>query len=124
MNSDDDLNDPNRIDRFRPAAPQTQEEVGGVLERSFRRERGREPNEEESRRFLALADEAEKKAETSEASAREAEASAARAAERYSHGGDSSDTDDARRWEEAAAVYRREAESFRLEADRLRQYLA
>ena len=64
--------------RYRPADLRTRDEVGGILERSFQHEGGKEPNEEEARRLLALADEAEQRAEIAENLAREAETAAAK----------------------------------------------
>ncbi|MHB0877399.1 MAG: hypothetical protein ACYC5O_15285 [Anaerolineae bacterium] len=109
-------------DHYRAVDPRTQEEVGDVLERAFRREDGREPREEEVRRFLALAEEAERGAETAESLAREAEQAAAAASERYGLTGGSDDLAAVERWTGAAQTYRREAESLRLEAERLRYY--
>lgn len=111
--------------RYRPADLMTQGEVGGILERSFQREGGREPNEEDARRLLALAEEAEKRAEAAESMAREAETagleSAARASLRESEAGDIRVVD---RWKETAETYHREAENLRAEAERLRRYFA
>lgn len=110
-------------ERYRAADMKTQEEVGGILERAFQREGGHEPYEEEARRFLALADEAEGKAEAAESLAREAEAAVERYAERHAHTGDPDDLELMQRRETEAQAYRREAESLRLEAERLRRYL-
>jgi hypothetical protein len=100
--------------RYRPADARTQKELGGVLERAFERESGREPDEEEIRRLNALADEALHEAEIRLALAREAESALARAGEEA----------ELRKWAEALETYRREAAEFRLEAERLRGYIA
>jgi|SRR5271165_2831247 len=117
----DDPFDPGESARFQPATPQTQEELGGVLERAFMRERGREPNGEEVRRLHALADEALRQAEIKLGLAREAEAAMARAAESYGRSKDPDDLAAVERWTSAAQSYRREAEQFRLKAEDLRQ---
>ncbi len=123
MSGNDDELDPLHSSHFRPADPLTQEEVGGVLERAFRREGGDEPQEAEARRFLELADEAEGRAEAAEALTREAERAATQAAERYALSGGTDDLAAIKRWQEAASEYRREGASQRLEAERLRKYL-
>jgi len=123
MNGQDDLRGPPGSGRFRPADPRTQEEVGGVLERAFRNEGGDEPREEEARRFLELAAEAEKRAEAADALAEEAGRAATAAAERHATTGGADDLAAVKRWDEVAAEQRRRAEAERLEADRLRRYL-
>ncbi|MEW6367235.1 MAG: hypothetical protein AB1714_21605 [Acidobacteriota bacterium] len=119
------MDDPDRDDsgRFRPADTRTQEEVGGVLERAFAREGGREPNEAEAQRYLQLADEAEKKAKEAEVLAGEADAAAVRSAERYATTQSPSDQDSVERWKVEAETHRREADSLRKEAERMRQYV-
>jgi len=104
--------------RYRRADARTRNEVGGILERSFQHEGGREPNEEEARRLLALADEAEHRAEAAESVAREAEAAAVSAVE-----ASPPRQGEANQLEETAKKHRREAESLREEAERLRRYL-
>ena len=98
--------------RFRPPDPSTQKELGGVLERAFEREAGREPNEDEIRRMHALADEALRESEVKKSLAREAEAALARAVDRT----------DVEKWTEALEVYRREAEEFRRKAELYREH--
>ena len=113
--------DPDDAPHFAPADPKTQEELGGVLERAFARERGGDPNETESRRLHALADEALAKAESKLSLAREAEAAVKRAAERYGISGEISDLADADKWSKVAEGYRREARELQTEAELLRQ---
>lgn len=110
-------------ERFRASNPGTQEEVGGILERAFAREGGREPLEEEARFFLDQIQAAEGRAEAAESLSREAELAAERAGERYARSGRPEDLEAMRRWEEKADAHRREGESMRGEADRLRGYL-
>jgi hypothetical protein len=117
----DDPFDPDESARFQPATPQTQEELGGVLERAFMRERGKEPNEGEGRRLHALADEALRQAEIKLGLAREAEAAMARATERYGRSEDPGDLAAVEKWTSAVQSYRREAEQLRLKAEDLRQ---
>jgi hypothetical protein len=112
----DNRKEPDRT-RYRPADARTRDEVGGILERSFQHESGREPNEEEARRLLALADEAEKRAEVAESLAREAEAAVVDAVEVCPQTGEAASL------EETAERRHREAEVLRAEADRLRRYL-
>jgi hypothetical protein len=108
--------------RYRPADSRTRGEVGGILERSFQREGGKEPNEEEARRLLALADEAEKRADAAESLAHEADSAAADSEGSSEWTGDAAHVPEAERLKEAAQIYRREAESLREEAERLRRY--
>ncbi len=115
----DDRQDPSR---YEPASARTQEEVGGMLERAFRQEGGRRSREEEVRRFLALADEAEARAETAESLAREAEEAAERAAERHALSGEAGDLAALERWQAEAEIQGRQVEHFREEAERLRKY--
>ena len=117
----DDPFDPDERAHFQPADPHTQEELGGVLERAFQRERGKEPNEEEVRRLHAMADEALRQAETKLSLAREAEAALTHAAERYGRSRDPVDMAEVQRWTEAAERHRREAREFRETAEDLRQ---
>jgi len=112
--------DPEDASRFQPADPRTQEELGGVLERSFARERGKEPAEEEVRRLHAMADDALREAEMKLRMAREAEDAMARAAERYGTSGDPVHLADLERWRDAAEAYKREAEELKIEGERLR----
>jgi hypothetical protein len=113
--------DPEPGVHYQPADPQTQEELGGVLERAFTRESGREPNQEEVYRFAALADEALHQAEAKLAMAREAEAAVALAAERYGRSGDPEDLRETERWTESAERSRREAAELRERAEDLRE---
>ena len=113
--------DPDESARFPPAASKTKEELGGVLERAFMRESGKEPNAEEIRRLQALADEALRLARTKLGLAREAEAGMAQATERLSRSPDTGELAALERWRSAAESYRREAELFRLKAEDLRQ---
>ena len=115
--------DPQNAGRYKPADPRTQEEVGGVLERAFEHERGHEPLEEQARRLLQWADEAEERAVAAESLANQAEQAAARAAERYALTGDQDDLAALRRWEAEAEAARREAEATREEVERLHKYL-
>lgn len=117
----DDPFEPDESARFPPADPRTQEELGGVLERAFSREGGKDPNEEEVRRLHAEADEALRQAEVKLSLAREAESAAAHAAERYGRSGNAGDQAEVERWTQAAEVYRREAREFRERAEDLRQ---
>lgn len=113
---------PERDTCFPAADVRTQEEVGGLLERAFRREGGEEPREEEKRRLLARAEEAEARAAAAESQAREAEWSGERAAERYGRSGSGEYLASLRDWQEQAEARRREAEELRGEAERLRHY--
>jgi hypothetical protein len=119
----DDSQGQTSSNHYRAADARTQEEVGGILERAFQRESGREPREEEERRFLAWAEEAESKAEAADSLAREAEQAAAQATERYSLTRGEDDMAARQRWDSEAEAYRREADDQRLEAERLRHYL-
>jgi uncharacterized Ntn-hydrolase superfamily protein len=110
--------------RFRPADSRTQEELGGVLERAFARERGAEPDEDLIRRYHVWADEALAAAEGKLALVREAEAAMAHAAERYGHSQNPSDLAELQKWTETAELYRREAGELRIKAETLRQYIA
>lgn len=123
MSVPDEPYDPKDPSRFRPSDPKTQQEVGGVLERAFQREGGREPEELEAQRFLALAEEADQRAEAAESLAMEAEDAAAQASERFARTGGPDDLESVKRYEDMAGEYRREAECMRLEAERLRKYL-
>lgn len=115
--------EPDESSRFEPADPKTREELGGVLERAFARERGKEPNEEEARRLHALADEALLEAEAKLSLAREAEAALARATERYGRSGDPNDLAEAEKWKDALETYQRLARDLRLKAELLRQHI-
>ncbi len=92
-----------------------------ALERAFQRERGREANEEEVRRWRAMAGDALRQAETKLSLAREAEAAMAHAVERYGRSRDPYDLAEVQRWTEAAERCRREAREFRETAEDLRQ---
>lgn len=107
---------------YRAVDPRTQEDVGDTLERAFRREDGREPREEEMLRFIALAEDAERRADVAESMAREAEQALAQASERYGRSGGGDDLAAIERWTAAVEAHRREAESLRAEAERLRYY--
>lgn len=113
--------DPDEARHFQPADPRTQDELGGVLERAFSRERGREPNEDEVRRWYALADDAVQHAEIRLSLAREAEQAMKHAMERYARSRDARDLADMDQWKNAAEVYRRDAREFHSRAERLRQ---
>ena len=113
--------DPEESARFQPAAPGTQQELGGVLERAFVRERGKQPSEGEAAHLHALADEALRQAETKLSLAREADAAVTKAAERYGRSKDRADLAAIESWTRAAKSYRREAEQFREKAEDLRQ---
>jgi len=102
--------DPDETPRFRPPDRQTQEELGGILERAFMREDGKEPAEEEVRRLHALADDALREAEMKLSLAREAEAAIERA----------KDPDEAARYREAGEIYKREAGALKDRAEQLR----
>jgi hypothetical protein len=123
MGDHDDRGTQTEPERYRPAEARIREEVGGILEHAFQREGGRQPNEEEVRRFLALANEAETRAEAAEYLAGETEQAAVQAAERYALTGGADDLAALQRYEAEAEAYRREAEAMRLEAEHLRQYL-
>ena len=117
----DDPFDPDECSRFEPAEPAAREELGGVLERAFAHEGGKDPNAEESRRLHTLADEALREAETKLSLAREAEAALDRAAERYGRSGDRADLDEVERWKESAEIYRRLEGEWRATAEMIRQ---
>jgi len=119
----DKTEDQDQQERYKPADPYTRSEVGGILERAFQREGGHEPNELEAQRLLALADEAELRAESAEQLSREAEQTATQAAERYALTGARDDLETLQRRQVEAHAYRREAEAMRLEVERLRSYL-
>ena len=110
-------------DRYQAADPRVREEVGGILERAFRGEAGRFANEDEAHCFLALADEAEARAEAAESLTRESEQAAVQAGERFALTGGQDDLAAMRRYEAEAEAYRREGEALRLEVERLRKYL-
>jgi hypothetical protein len=104
--------DPDDAARFRPPDQQTQEELGGILERAFVRERGKEPagTSEEIRRLHAMADDALRQAEMKLGLAREAEAAMDRAR----------DLDEVAKWRETGEIYKREAGELRARAEQLR----
>ena len=110
-------------EHYRPADRETQQEVGGILERAFQREGGREPYEAEMARFFTNAEEADARAEQAEAALREAEREGDRAAERYALTGGPDDLAAVERFRAQAESYRREAETLREEAERLRKYI-
>jgi hypothetical protein len=111
---------PDDAPRFRPPDWQTQEEVGGVLERAFQRERGRVEDEEEVRRLHAMADDAAREAEMKLSKAREAEAAMAGAVERFGLSDDPAHLAEISRWREESESYKREAERLKLHAEQLR----
>ena len=123
MHDERDRFDFDDASHIQPADQRTQDEIGGVLERAFSREGGKEPNEEEIRRFHALADEALSQAEIKLSLAREAEARMQRAAERYKASGEAGDLNELARWTRENEDRRREAEALRLKAETLRQYI-
>ena len=123
MSQGQDRFDSDDADHFQPVDPRTQDEIGGVLERAFSRERGKEPNEEEARRLHALADEALQQAEVKLSLAREAEDLIRCASERYGVSRESADMAEVEKWTRAAEDYRREAEEFRQKAELLRQHI-
>jgi hypothetical protein len=110
-------------ERFKNIDPNLREEVGGLLERAFKREEGRAPDELESYSLEVLAGEAEQKASEAERQAIEAAQAARGASERYAASHSLDDLEQAQRWEAEVASFRREAENYRLEAERLRKYL-
>ena len=101
---------PDDAARFRQPDRQTQEELGGILERAFMREGGREPAAEEVRRLHAMADDALRDSETKLALAREAEAAMKNAHDRA----------EIERWREAHDMYKREADELKGRAEQLR----
>jgi hypothetical protein len=107
---------------YRPTSQRVRAEVGGVLERAFRREGGQEPDEEDFTALLSLAEEAEARAEAAESHAREAERAAAEAGERYGRSANPEDLAEVQYFEAEKVAYQREAESLRLEAERLRAH--
>lgn len=115
---------PEQDDRhFQNLDPHLRDEVGGILERAFRREEGRIPDELEVENLQTLAGEAEQKAEKADRLAEEALEAGRRASEQYATSHALDDLEVVQRWEAEAASYRREAEGFRLEVERLRKYL-
>jgi len=110
-------------EHYQKLDPRTREEVGGVLERAFRREEGREILQVEQQTLLTLVQETEEKAEKAEQHAQEAEEAARRSSELYALSRAIDDLEALQRWEADAASYRREAERFRQEAEHLRKYL-
>ncbi len=117
----DDPFDPDERVRFVPAAPATRQEVGGVLERTFAREGGKDLDEQDIRRLHFAADEALREAEINLSLAREAESAMALAAERYGRSSDPADLAEVERWKSAAEDYRRRARECRERAENLRQ---
>jgi len=111
--------DPEPAVHYQPADPQTQEELGGVLERSFTRESGREPNQEEIHHFAALADEALLQAEAKLSMASDAESAIARAAGALRPIRRSEDLGEVERWTESARRFQREAAELRERAQEL-----
>jgi hypothetical protein len=102
--------DPQDAARFQPPDRETQEELGGVLERAFKREGGKEPLEEEVRRLHAMADDALREAEMKLSLAREAEAAMER----------TRDAVEIERWRETGEAYKREAGELKVRAEQLR----
>ena len=117
----DDPFGPHKPARFQPAAPKTQEELGGVLERAFVREWGKEPGEGEIRHMRALADESLQQEQAKLALAREAEAAVVQASERFGRSRNPGDQAAVEEWIRAAETYRRQAGEFRRKAEDLRQ---
>jgi hypothetical protein len=109
--------------RFTPADDRIREEIGGILERAFKREGGTEPNEQEIRRFLTLAQEAEKRAEAYDNLARQACEAAETASEQYASTRSDDDLELVQLRESEAEQYNLEAEALRTDAERLRSYL-
>jgi hypothetical protein len=109
--------------RFQDINPRLREEVSRLLEHAFQREAGRIPDEMEIRQLETLAGEAERKAESAERLSEEALQAAVRASELYAATHALDDLEAVQRWEAEAASYRREAESYQLEAEHLRRYL-
>jgi hypothetical protein len=109
--------------RFAPADEKIREEIGGILERAFKRESGVEPNEQEIHRFLILAEEAEKRAEAYEHLARQASEAAEIASEQYASTRSEDDLELTQLRESEAEQYSLEAETLRTDAERLRGYL-
>jgi hypothetical protein len=110
-------------DQYNRPDPHVREEVGGMLERAFRREDGCETLEDERASLQVLAQEAEEKVACAERLAQEAAESARLAAERFRLSQNLDDMETVQRWEAEATSYRREAENLRLEAERLRKYM-
>jgi hypothetical protein len=110
-------------DQYIRPDPHIREEVGGVLERAFRREDGLETLDEERLNLQTLAVETEEKAIRAERLAQEAAQAAKLAAERFSHTQGADDMEAMQRWEAEATSYRREADNLRLEVERLRKYI-
>jgi hypothetical protein len=108
---------------FQDINPRLREEVGRLLERAFQREEGRIPDEMEIRQLETLAGEAERQAESAERLAEEALQAARLASAEYAATHALDDLEAVQRWEAEAASYRREAESYQLEAEHLRRYL-
>jgi hypothetical protein len=109
--------------RFTPADEQVREEIGGILERAFKREGGTEPNEQEIHRFLILADEAEKRAEACEHLAHQASEAARIASQEPASSKSEGARELVRLRESEAEQYSLEAETWRTDVERLRSYL-
>jgi hypothetical protein len=108
--------------RYQPSDPRTREEVGGILERAFQREGGREPDDVEETHFRVLAQEAEARLHSAEHLAEEAEGAAKRAAEQYALSQNHEDLEITRRWQQEAALRRREVHTLQEEVERLRKF--
>jgi hypothetical protein len=122
MNAPDDRPGSDEEEAYQPTSRRIRAEVGGVLERAFRREGGEEPAEEDVLALLSLAEEAEARAEAAENHAREAERAAAEARERYARSASPDDLSEVEFFEAELKSYHREAVELRLEAERLRAY--
>lgn len=109
--------------RFQAPDPHLRDEIGGLLERAFLREGGREPDALEISNLRILEDEMVEKVEKAQRLAEEAMGASRRAAEQYTASHALEDLEAAQRWEAEAATYHREAEVLRSEVERLRKYL-
>jgi hypothetical protein len=108
---------------FQNVDPRLRDEVGGILERAFKREDGHIPDAMETQALQSLANEAQQKAAEAERLAEEAEMAARQASERYALSHAQDDLESVQRWEAEAASYRREKENYLFEVERLRKYL-
>ena len=108
---------------YQPADRDTQQEVGGILERAFQREDGHEPYEAEITRFVGAAEEAEARAEAAEALQRESERAGDEVAERYALTAGPDDLAAVEHHRTEAESYRRESEMLHQEAERLRKHI-
>lgn len=109
----------NQKDNFQPADPDTQEEIGGILERAFQQEHGHTPNAPELERLLLEAEEIERRALAAEHLALEAEQKAGF----YLQQPGASSREQYVEWVTVAYRHYREAYLAYSEDVRLRQYL-